>query len=217
MRSIIIAGTGTDVGKTLLSAAIMRAHPEYRYWKPVQSGTVPQTDRDAVIQLSGCDTSRIIAEAYVFREPLSPHLASSLEGVTINASALRLPSHSDDKPMIVECAGGVMVPLNDTTLYIDMIEQWKLPVLLACRSELGTINHTLLTLEALRARNVEVLGAVLVGKPNKANEDASARYGSIEVMGRIPLEGDLTPEMILPMYEKHLSRLGEVLNEQVAA
>lgn len=209
MRSLIVTGTGTDVGKTLLSAMIMAAHSDYYYWKPIQSGIASSTDSETVVALSGCAPSRVLPERYKLREPLSPHLASRLEGVTIDPERLHLPS---ERPLLIEGAGGVMVPINDSLLSIDLFATWQLPVLLACRSELGTINHTLLTCGALRAREISIMGAVCVGEPNAENEKAIEYYGKIAVLGRIPLVPDLDHEQLLTIYRDHCGKLQEALS-----
>src|SRR5580704_12177241 len=130
MKSIIISGTDTGVGKTMLSAMLMASLPEYSYWKPIQSGTIDGTDRETVQSLSGCSPERIIPEAYTFSQPLSPHLAASIDGKTIEKEKLCLPNI---QPLIIEGAGGLLVPLTNDILFIDMFKSWDLPILLACR------------------------------------------------------------------------------------
>jgi dethiobiotin synthetase len=183
MRGVIVAGTDTGVGKTLLSALLMLKMPKAVYWKPVQSGTLEETDSEAVARLSECDQSRIIPERYKLTQPLSPHLSARLEHTQIEPSQLILPE--TESFLIVELAGGVLVPLRDDVLQIGMVKHWELPVIIVARSTLGTINHTLLTLEALRARNINVAGVVMIGPPNTENEQAIISFGKTSVLGRI--------------------------------
>jgi dethiobiotin synthetase len=208
MKSIIISGTDTGVGKTMLSATLMASLPEYYYWKPIQSGTGDGADSETVLSLSGCSPERILPEAYVFSQPLSPHLAASIDDETIEPEKLRLPN---TQPLIVEGAGGLLVPLNEKLLFIEMFKEWKLPVLLACRSGLGTINHTLLSIEALRRRDIPLLGCVLIGEPNPGNEKAIEYYGKAKVLGRIPPITSFTAETLRSIFNQHLIPLKSIL------
>ena len=208
MTSFIISGTDTGIGKTLLSAMLMAALPEYFYWKPIQSGTVDGTDSKTVQILSQCEPERIIPEAYIFSQPLSPHLAASIDGVMINPEKLALP---DVSPLIIEGAGGLMVPLNEQLLFIDMFKKWELPILLACRSGLGTINHTLLSIEALRKREIPLLGCILIGEPNIENEKAIERYGMTTVIGRIPPIPSLTTDTLRAIFNQYLIPIKSIL------
>ncbi len=183
MTSFIISGTDTGIGKTLLSSLFMASLPEYHYWKPVQSGTEDGTDSETVCRQSECTRDRVIKEAYIFSAPLSPHAAAKIDGMKIEASHLRLP---DARPLIVEGAGGLLVPLTDRLLFIDVFRSWELPLVLACRSALGTINHTLLSLEALRARKIPIAGCVVIGEENPGNEEAIEEYGGVPILGTIP-------------------------------
>ena len=183
MRGVIVAGTDTGVGKTVLSAFLMSAMPDALYWKPIQSGLLEETDSETVARLSQCDPSRIVPEAYRLTQPLSPHLSARLEGIRIDAAKLSLPNN--DEFLIVETAGGVLVPLLEDLLQIEMVREWGLPVIIAARSTLGTINHTLLTIEALRARATEIFGVVTIGPLNPENENAIQEYGNVTVIGRI--------------------------------
>ncbi len=208
MKSIIISGTDTGVGKTLVSAMLMASLPEYSYWKPIQSGTADGTDSKTVRSLSGCSPERILPEAYIFSQPLSPHLAASLDGKTIEPEKLRLPNVA---PLIVEGAGGLLVPLAEHLLFIDVFESWNLHVLLVCRSGLGTINHTLLCIEALRRRDIPLLGCVLIGEINPENEKAIKHYGETEVLGRIPPIPSFTAETLRGTFNQHLYALKSIL------
>jgi dethiobiotin synthetase len=208
MKSIIISGTDTEVGKTVLSAMLMASLPEYSYWKPIQSGTVDGTDSKTVQSLSGCSSERILSETYVFSQPLSPHLAARIDSKTIESAELHLPNVA---PLIIEGAGGLMVPLANDLLFIDIFKSWNLPVLLACRSGLGTINHTLLSIEALRNREIPLLGCVLIGEPNPENEKAIEYYGKKKVLGRIPPITSFTAETLRGTFNQHLILLKSIL------
>jgi dethiobiotin synthetase len=208
MKNIIISGTDTGIGKSLLSAILMSALPEYFYWKPIQSGVEDGTDSETVRKLSGCLPERILPEAYIFSQPLSPHRAAEIDGVEIRYGKLRLP---DCTPLIIEGAGGLLVPLTDDLLFADIFKSWELPVLLACRSGLGTINHTLLSIEALRSRKIPLLGCVLIGEPNPSNEQAIEHYGNAPVVGRIPLLSSFTPEILRSVYRDNFQSLNAIL------
>jgi dethiobiotin synthetase len=178
-RGLFVTGTDTGVGKTVVSAALALRFPFFSYWKPVQTGIEQDDDAAEVRRLAGCR----VAEGIRLPRPVSPHLAARLAGITIRVADLRLP---DGPPWIVEGAGGVLVPLNDTELMIDLMRALALPVVVVGRSSLGTINHTLLTLEALRARSLCVAGAVLAGEKNAGNRAAIEQYGRVAVIGELP-------------------------------
>jgi dethiobiotin synthetase len=183
MRSFVVTGTGTDIGKTVFAAALARAQNQNgiraRYWKPVQAGLVPQTDSQVVARLCGVET---LPEAYVLKMAASPHQAAAAEGVTIDTDALTPP----DGPVVIEGAGGLMVPLTRTTLYIDVFARWGLPLILCARTSLGTINHTLLSVEAIRARNIPLLGVAFIGAENKESEGIIIEKSGVKRLGRLP-------------------------------
>lgn len=185
MTSLIIAGTDTGVGKTVVSAMLMRAL-DGTYWKPIQSGVADGTDRARVMALTGMPPERFIPEAYVLREPLSPHRAAELDGIAIDVGNLGLPKLSAKRMLIVETAGGVMVPIDRSFLQIALLARWQAPVVLVARTALGTINHTLLSLEALRNRNIAVLGVVFVGETMPDTERTIGEIGAVKILGRVP-------------------------------
>lgn len=199
MRGLIVAGTDTGVGKTLLSALLMSVLPDSEYWKPIQSGMLEETDAEAVARLSECAPNRILPERYKLTQPLSPHLSARLDGVEIDTSQLELPK--TDGLLIVELAGGMLVPLREGVLQIEMLKQWCLPVVVAARSTLGTINHTLLTLEALRLRNVKVAGIVTIGETNTENERAIRSFGDVPIVGRITTMQEYNKLTLLSAFE----------------
>jgi len=187
---IVVTGTDTDIGKTVFAAGLTGLL-ESLYWKPVQAGLDGETDTETVRRLSGLDGSHFLAEAWRLKLPASPHLAAEREGVDIDSSALLIPAH--DRPLVIEGAGGLMVPLNRRELYIDVFARWGAPVILCARTTLGTLNHTLLSLEALARRAIPVLGIALIGAPHADNERTLAALGGVPVLGRLPLLDPLTP------------------------
>jgi dethiobiotin synthetase len=180
-----ITGTDTGVGKTVVSALLCAALDAI-YWKPIQTGTREGTDRQTVMQLARLPHARTIPEAYRFSPPVSPHLAAQRAGVRIELRTIRMPRITPRENLIVEGAGGALVPINETQLMTDLMRHLKLPVLLVARTALGTINHTLLSLAALRSARLPVRGVVMVGKPNLDNRKAIERYGDIQVVGIVP-------------------------------
>ena len=180
---LVIAGTDTDVGKTVVSALVTQGLGA-RYWKPVQSGIEGGGDRDRLQSLLDLPAERIVPEAYRLAAPVSPHWAAEREGVAIDPERLALPT--GDGPLVVETAGGVLVPLRRDWLQIEQLQRWNLPVLLVARSGLGTLNHTLLTLEALRRRQLTVLGLVLNGPPHPDNPRTLAELGAVPVLAELP-------------------------------
>jgi dethiobiotin synthetase len=181
-----VTGTDTGVGKTVLSALLVAALDAV-YWKPVQTGALEGTDRESVRLWADVPESRLPAESYRFDPPVSPHLAAREAGVQIVLDSIKFPAASKNRPWIVEGAGGVMVPLNERDLMLDLMRHLGLPVIVAARTALGTINHTLLTLAALRSANLDIRGVVLIGAENVENRRAIEHYGNIRVIGHIPV------------------------------
>lgn len=190
MHRYLVTGTDTDVGKTVVAAALA-GHLGARYWKPVQAGTDDGTDSLRVAALSG-GRAEVLSEAYVLQTPCSPHEAARIDGVTIDPARLALPE--GDGALVVEGAGGVLVPVSDDLLSADLFALWGLPVLLVARTSLGTISHSLLSLEALRARGLTVHGVIFSGDENAASEAAIVRFGKVTHLGRLPRLDPLTPE-----------------------
>ena len=164
---LIVAGTDTNVGKTIVSSLLV-AKLNAHYWKPIQCGELDTGgDSTTIKKLTGINENRIIPEAYRLKMAASPNQAAEAEGITIEDKNLILPSH--DGPLVVELAGGLMVPLRDNWLQIDQIKIWNLPVVLVARSGLGTLNHTLLSLEAMEKRNIQVRTITLNGERHEKN------------------------------------------------
>jgi dethiobiotin synthetase len=181
-RRYVITGTDTDVGKTVFAAGLA-AHFGARYWKPVQAGTEGCSDSERVRSLSGGRVD-VLPEAYILNTPCSPHEAARIDGVTVELEQLALPA--GDLPLAVEGAGGVLVPYADNLLAVDLFAWWGLPVILVARTSLGTINHSLLSIQVLKSRHVQVQGIVFMGDENQASEDAIIRLGGVTHLGRLP-------------------------------
>jgi dethiobiotin synthetase len=180
---IVVAGTDTDIGKTVFAAALARELDAY-YWKPVQAGLASETDSQVVARLSGLPASRILPEAYKLTTPASPHLAAERDGVTIDPA--RLNPHHHPAPLVIEPAGGLAVPLTRSLLQIDLIAAWKLPVILCASTRLGTINHSLLSIEALNRRSIPLLGVAFIGDRNDDSERTIAPFGGVKRLGGLP-------------------------------
>lgn len=179
MARIVITGTGTDIGKTVFAAGLCGLLGA-DYWKPVQSGIADGLDADRVAALSGARTH---PEAVRLTAPLSPHRAAEMDGVSIDTAALVPP---DTDPLVIEGAGGVLVPLTRTVLSADLFARWHLPVVVVATTGLGTISHTLTALESLRARGVPVLGAAFIGPENDDNMATIGALGQVRILGRLP-------------------------------
>lgn len=193
-NTIVVTGTDTGIGKTVFAAGLA-ALLDGVYWKPVQSGIEEETDSEIATRLAGLPRDRVLPETWRLKEPLSPHRAAELDGVEIDADALALPVI--EQPLVVEGAGGLMVPVNRRTLYIDVFARWAAPVVLCARTGLGTINHTLLSIEALRSRAVPLLGVAFIGDEMVDTQRTIAEMGKVRVLGRLPPLDPLTPETLL--------------------
>jgi len=179
-----VTGTDTGVGKTLVSAILMTGR-KAAYWKPVQSGLETMTDTAWAQQMTGFSDHLFVPETYRLSQALSPHAAAVEDGVSISLSAFQLPDQDRYPRLIVEGAGGVMAPLNEKHFMVDLMKYLALPVLLVARSGLGTINHTLLSLEKLRNRGLDVFGVVMNGPKNRINKQAIETYGGIRVTAEV--------------------------------
>ena len=184
MTRFVITGTDTGIGKTVFSAALAGAM-RTPYWKPIQSGLEDETDSEAVARLAGV---AVLPEAYRLVTPASPHLAAEIDGVTIDAEALTPPEGA----LIVEGAGGAFVPVTRSLLYADLFARWQIPVIVCARTSLGTINHSLLTIEALKSRGVPIHGLVFLGDAMDDSEAIIPDIGGIRRLGRLPIVDPLT-------------------------
>jgi len=185
MKPLIITGTDTGIGKTVVSAMLVLALDGY-YWKPIQSGTEGGTDTQRVAALTQLPSQRFLPERYILREPLSPHRAAELDHVAIDPAVLTMPDGPEDRWLLIEGAGGVLVPITREVLQIALFSRWRAPAIVVARTSLGTINHTLVTLEALRRRAIEILGVVFVGDAMPDNERTIAEMGAVKRLGRLP-------------------------------
>lgn len=189
----VVSGTDTGIGKTIFSAALTHALQAY-YWKPVQSGLDEETDSEVVARLGGVPRARILPESYRLKMPASPHLSARLENVTIDPERLFPPQ--TDGPLVIEGAGGLLVPLTDKLLFADIFARWRIPLILCARTSLGTINHTLLSLEALRQRAIPVHGVVFIGDENRENQRIIADIGGVRSLGRMPRLPEMSAETL---------------------
>jgi dethiobiotin synthetase len=187
---IFVTGTDTGAGKTVASAWLC-LHTGADYWKPIQSGHPPDRDADEVARLSG---ARIHPERYLLALPRSPFEAAARQGLRLGLDDFAPPRTA--RPLVIEGAGGVLVPLNEDETMLDLMARLACPVVVAARTGLGTINHTCLTLAALRARHLFVFGVILSGEADQANREAIEHFGNVRVLGHIPPLEPLTRESL---------------------
>lgn len=202
MSVIVVTGTDTGIGKTVFAAGLAGALGAY-YWKPVQAGLEPEGDKETVAALSGLPADHILPEAYRLTTPASPHLAARIDGVTIDLDRLALPQV--DGPLVVEGAGGLLVPLTETLLMADLFAHWGKPVILCARTALGTINHSLLSIEAMKARNVPIAGIAFIGEPHDENERIIPRLAGVPALGRLPLLDPLDAAALRAAFAAHIN------------
>lgn len=194
VAGVFVTGTDTGVGKTLVSACLVKKW-QADYWKPLQSGLADEAgDTSTVSHLAG----RLLCfpPAGAFQASLSPQAAAEAEGVRIDPAQLLLPRVEAGRVLVVEGAGGLMVPATDGMMMLDLAAQWGLPVVLVARSGLGTLNHTLLSLQALRSRGVAVAGVVLNGPPNPANSHTIAQRGGVRILAELDTLARITPDVV---------------------
>ncbi len=192
-KHFFVTGIGTNVGKTVVSA-ILSESLKATYWKPVQAGDLDNSDSIKVNRLTSDDVN-VLDEKYRLNTPASPHLAAEIDGINIQLSDFSLPTV--DGNLIVEGAGGLMVPMNNQgDLYIDLIQKFNLPVILVSMHYLGSINHTLLSIEALKSRNIQIEGIVFVGDENQATEKIILQKTNVRMIARIPLTETVTSDFI---------------------
>lgn len=197
-ESLFVTGTDTNVGKTVLSALLVSALDAV-YWKPIQTGAAEGTDRNTVIQLAAIPEAQGLKETYCFDPSVSPHLAAEASGVRIDIARIQRPNGLS-KPLIAEGAGGILVPINDSELMLDLAHRLGLPVIVAARSALGTINHTLLTVRALRCAKVPIKGVVMIGPRNRDNERSVEQFGGVPLVGWIPRLDKIDRQALLQVF-----------------
>ncbi|MDQ3190310.1 MAG: dethiobiotin synthase [Bacteroidota bacterium] len=194
MRNIFVTGIGTDVGKTVASAILTEAlHADY--WKPIQTGSDLSSDSDFVKSLLSNKKSIVHPERYSFKHPLSPHAAAELEGQKILLSDIEIPKTRNS--LIIEGAGGVLVPLNENEFMVDMIKKFNVETIIVIQNYLGSINHSLLTIEVLMKRKIKILGVIINGVPEKASEDIILKHTGVNFLGRINLEETINKDIIV--------------------
>ncbi len=200
---LVVTGTDTDVGKTVFCAGLTR-FLDGAYWKPVQAGLEGETDAQVVRRLGELSADRVLPEAWQLSTPASPHLAAEIDGVSIEPDLLSIPDST--RPLIIEGAGGLMVPLTRRMLLIEVLARWGTPVVLCARTRLGTINHTLLSLEALRRRSIPVVGVAFLGDAHPENERIIGELGAVRVLGRLPHLDPLTPSTLFAAFSNAFTR-----------
>lgn len=199
-QGFFVTGTDTNVGKTIASAWLT-LHTAGIYWKPIQTGTkTDPMDQETVGHLIGYDHT--LPTPYIYAEPLAPLHAAEREDKIIPVADLHLPVNS--RPLIVEGAGGALVPLTQTCLMVDLMAQFQLPIVVVARTTLGTINHTLLTIEALRRRDLPIAGIIFNGPEEKHAQSTIERLAGVPIMGHIPFISSLTKD--------HLQRIKPWVN-----
>jgi dethiobiotin synthetase len=204
-KGFFITGTDTNVGKTVLAALLCAALPG-RYWKPIQTGAREGTDREQVKCWAGLDDDQALPESYLFDDPVSPHLAARRAGREIVLKQIELPEANSGRPLIVEGAGGVMVPINSHQFMTDLMRHLAVPAIVAARSTLGTINHTLLSVECLRGAGIEVHGVVLIGPESADNKAAIERYGEVQVIGQVPMLEAINQKTLREVFAGHFTK-----------
>ncbi len=201
-KQFVVTGIGTGVGKTVVSAILTEALNSL-YWKPVQAGDLHDSDSLKVRGL--CSNSHTLPEKHRLNTPASPHYAAEIDGVFLQEEDFELPKVEDN--LIIEGAGGLMVPLNSRgLLYIDVFQKWNLPVILVSRHYLGSINHTLLSIEALKTRRIPIRGIIFVGNENKATEDIISLSTGIEILIRIP-EAEVVDENFIRVQAERIRNI----------
>jgi len=196
---IFVTGTDTGIGKTVVSSLLTKGL-DATYWKPIQAGLEEETDTEFVRRTTGIPDKQIVPERYRLQTPMSPHGAAKIDDVNIEMSDFSLPDYETDH-LVVEGAGGLMVPFNDNQMIIDLIKELTLPVVLVARSSLGTLNHTFLSLEALRRRDIPILGVVMNGPKHKSNRKAINHYGNINILAEIETIDPISPETLLQTFQ----------------
>lgn len=201
-KIFVVSGTDTDVGKTIFCSALVGTIKGY-YWKPIQCGSLSHTDTEIVAQLSNIPNNHILEEKYRLSAALSPHRSAELEGRSIDCNSLKPPIVKGT--LIIEGAGGLMVPLTRSFLQIDLYAIWKFPVILIARTKLGTINHTLLSLSALRSRNIPLHGIVFIGEENSDTQKTICQMGQARYLGRLPPLLEINTNSLQEAFRSHFS------------
>ena len=197
---IFVTGTDTGIGKTVVSAVLTKAL-DATYWKPIQAGLEEETDTEFVSRTTGL-SDQIKRERYRLNTPMSPHAAAEIDNVKISMDDFELPDYSTDH-LVVEGAGGLHVPMNDQDMIIDLIAYLGMPVVLVARSTLGTLNHTLLSIEALRRRDISILGVVMNGPEHTSNRETIRHFGDVEILAEIDTIDPLNPATLQETFDNN--------------
>ena len=208
MKQFVVAGIGTEIGKTYISAILTEAL-KADYWKPVQAGSLDSTDTDFVREHISNTNSVCHPERYRLTAPMSPHAAAAVDGIRIDLRQLAIPE--TDNHLFIELAGGLMVPLNDQELNTDLIKLWGLPVILVSRNYLGSINHTLLSVEVLKQKGVDVAGIIFNGEPNRTSEDFITQYTGLTCLAKTLPEKAVSRESIRRLADELTESLKQYL------
>ena len=209
MASFFITGIGTEVGKTVVSAFLCKAL-KADYWKPIQSGDLNHTDTHKVRDWAGLPDHCLHPEAYRLSVPASPHFSAQQAGINIELSAFQLPT--TDNTLIIEGAGGLLVPLNDRETMLDLIKHFSVPVMLVASSYLGSINHTLLSLHLLKQQNIPLAGLIYSGPTYRDNVDIISRQSGIEPLLQLPEVSTVNYLQI----DEWVTEFGELLRSKLA-
>lgn len=194
-KRVFVTGIGTGVGKTVVSTVLAEAlHADY--WKPIQTGDAEANDSDFVKSLLHDGNIKVHTEAYRFAFPSSPHYAAQLEGTTIDIQRILLPK--TNHKLVIEGAGGLFVPLTEKELMVDLVTLLNVPLVLVVNNYLGSINHTLLTLEAIQKRNMPMAGIIFNGYNYLDNEEIIQKYTAVPVIGKVNSLKEITRDSILP-------------------
>lgn len=194
MKKYFVTGIGTDIGKTVIAAMLTEALGA-DYWKPIQSGDLENSDTKKVQNLISNSKTVFHVESYRLNEPMSPHAAAKIDGIEIDLNKIQVPA--TDNHLIIEGAGGLMVPLNDKDLIIDLIQKLEVEVILVSQNYLGSINHTLLSYESLKNRNIKIAGIIFNGNENKETEDFILNYTQLKCIGKVANHATIDKNVIL--------------------
>lgn len=200
--SYFIAGIDTDAGKSLVSA-ILTLGLNANYWKPVQAGNIPHTDSEWIKKVTGLPDQHFFQESFLLQLAASPHAAAEAENIQIESQSL-IPPQSE-RPLIIEGAGGLMVPLRRDYLFADWLAQHKIPTILVVKTYLGCINHSLLSLEALRSREIPLMGIVFNDGGRPESESVILEYAQAPLLGRVPQLDQIDPVTLKATFDKHFS------------
>ena len=207
-KGFFITGTDTGVGKTFICSLLMQKY-NFDYWKPIQTGKNLEDDTLYLNKDMSIDNQRFHKPCYILKKPLSPHLAANYEKISIDIEKIRKPQSSN--PLIIEGAGGILVPLNKKKLIIDLIKKFKLPVIVVSQSILGTINHTLMTLNILKRNKIKIFGVILNNIKNKKEGNDNAKsiedFGKVKVISKISYINKVTKEKVRSLSRSNIIKI----------